>query len=462
MALSVSEQQELDSLLSLPSTELEKSPYRKARLQKLQAMATPVSVTAPVNDKPKNFLESSYEWAKNAGVVTGSATKQSPSTVSSLQSDAKGQSLSPIGPTAKAELEKNAPPAAPAPLSAEAQAAADKAKQDAEDKLKKSKGFNPNSIVSAMNSLADKMKDVPEEMKAELQKPGGPMDLINKSLEQFNRDYQSDQQSAKDKTEKAKNRAEWASIASMLAKNVVGYAAALNGVDPNAMAYQTTDWEKHIQGLNAELDMNLGNLRENMKMKVEGKLGEKKDLQSSMDDTFKAKMESLRTRAGMLSDQARLDQQAQLAKDEEARKAAVAQDSTTTKLESPGKELGVAMGKASNKKTFAEGIGILKTLAAQYQINPADIDAIIQKYDTGFIGLGKGNEMTPEAQNDISRLFENKYKQLTSTTSRSPSAGQPSATMVQSETVAMMKDGKQYNIPADKVEAAKSKGYTLQ
>jgi hypothetical protein len=34
--------------------------------------------------------------------------------------------------------------------------------------------------------------------------------------------------------------------------------------------------------------------------------------------------------------------------------------------------------------------------------------------------------------------------------------------MVQSGTVAMMKDGKPYNIPADKVEAAKSKGYTLQ
>jgi hypothetical protein len=346
----------------------------------------------------------------------------------------------------QAELEKNkaAAPAAPA------------APVTPAIPVEKAKDIN---LPSAMNSVITAMDRLPQEMRKQFDKP---MQDINNTIADFNNQYQADQAAAKDKTEKAKNRAEWASIASMLAKNVVGYAAALHGVDPNAMAYQTTDWEKHIQGLNSELDMNLGNLRENMKMKVEGKLGEKKDLQSSMDDTFKAKMESLRTRAGMLSDQARLDQQAQLAKDEEARKAAVAQDSTTTKLESPGKELGVAMGKASNKKTFAEGIGILKTLAAQYQINPADIDAIIQKYDTGFIGLGKGNEMTPEAQNDISRLFENKYKQLTSTTSRSPSAGQPSATMVQSETVAMMKDGKQYNIPADKVEAAKSKGYTLQ
>jgi hypothetical protein len=356
-----------------------------------------------------------------------------PSTLSGIQSDAKGQPLSPIGPTAKAELEQNAPPAAPAPLSAEAQAAADKVKKDEEDKLKKSKEFNPNSIVTAMNSLADKMKDVPEEMKAELQKPGGPMDLINKSLEQFNRDYQADQQSAKDKTEKAKNRAEWASIASMLAKNVVGYAAALNGVDPNAMAYQTTDWEKHIQGLNAELDMNLGHIRENMKMKVEGKLGEKKDLQGQMDDTFKARMESLRSKmegkkaefqAGLQMSEAEKDRNAkeQLAQTK-------AEGSTTTKTEDVAPKVQQALGKAAEKKTMKAGLAELKGIAVQLGKDPNQIDALVKKYQ-GNLDWGEPNEVAPEAQSKIAQYLSGV---LTKTTVIGKSgAGQPAAPVVQS------------------------------
>jgi hypothetical protein len=366
----------------------------------------------------------------------------------------KLQSTPPAPPLMRAKLEESAKPSA-ADLAA--QAAADKAKQDAEDKLKKSKEFDPNTIVSAMNDYATTMAKLPESIRNSKEFKGGT-ESINKALEQLNRDYQIDQQSAKDKTEKAKNRAEWASIASMLAKNVVGYAAALNGVDPNAMAYQTTDWEKHIQGLNAELDMNLGHIRENMKLKVEGKLGEKKDLQGRMDDTFKSKMEALRAQmegskakfeAGFKASEAdkdRLNREA-LAAAEAERKAREAQTGTTT---TRPKDIDSVLSALSKMGSISE----MKQLALSQGLSPAEVEKAVAVAEKGWNDPDKLRAWVSKAlQEDASK------NPIVTTTGR---AGQSGAPVVQSETVAMMKDGKQYNIPADKVEAAKSKGYTLQ
>lgn len=431
MALTSQEQLELEALRSSADT---LPPSRQARLAQLESKET-------IGGSPEGSAKVA-ELSPTIGMLTAD----------------KPQSFTPTGAFMQAELEKK-------PKEQVSQAAGvtpPSATEAATPKVKE-----PDDIAGAMNALAKKMANIPEEMRVKFDEP---MSGINRALSDLNTQYQADQASAKDATEKKKNRAEWASIASMLAKNIVGYAAALHGVDPNAMAYQTTDWEKRIQGLNDELNMNLGNLRDSMKMKVEQKLGEKKDIQDQMGETFKSKMEALRTQGeGSMAKYKGQLQASEAEKDRQAREQEkqLAKDTVTTKLEAPGKELGAALGAASNKKTFEQGIGQLKTMASQYQINPAEIDSILKKYDTGFLGMGKGNEMTPEAQNEIAGLFENKYRQLTTTRSAVPSggnapSGQPPAPVVQSGTVPMFKDGKQYNIPADKVEAAKNKGYTLQ
>jgi len=344
--------------------------------------------------------------------------------IKDMQTKAQSTPLAP--PLMRAKLEKSAKPSA-AELAA--QAAADKAKKDSEDKLKKSKEFDPNSIVGAMNGYATQMAKLPESIRNSKEFKGGT-ESINQALEQLNRDYQIDQQSAKDKTEKAKNRAEWASIASMLAKNVVGYAAALNGVDPNAMAYQTTDWEKHIQGLNAELDMNLGHIRENMKLKVEGKIGEKKDLQGRMDDTFKSKMEALRAQmegskskfeAGFKASEAdkdRLNREA-LAAAEAERKAREAQTGTTT---TRPKDIDSVLS-ALNKM---DGISEMKQLALSQGLNPADVEKATAVAEKGWNDPDKLRAWVAKAlQEDASK------NPIVTTTGR---AGQSGAPMVQSGT----------------------------
>lgn len=344
--------------------------------------------------------------------------------------------------------------------STQVSAATDTGEANKEDK-KTPGAFDPNSIVGAMNSLAQTMSGVPADVKKQFDPA---LNKINESLAEFNSMYQADQKEAKDANEKAKNRAEWASIASMLAKNVVGYAAALNGVDPNAMAYQTTDWNKRIQDLNSELDMNLGHLRENMKMKVEAKLGEKKDILGQMDDTFKAKMDALRakmegTKAGF---SAQL-QQSEAEKDRAAREELAktkADGSTTVKTEDIAPKVQQALGKAADKKTMNAGVAELKGIAVQLGKDPNQIDALVKKYQ-GTFDLGAPNEVAPQAQSEIAQYLSGMLTKTTTTGKTAQGAGQVGAPVVQSEgmvTVTDIASGKSKQYPANHPAVAKAKG----
>jgi hypothetical protein len=96
----------------------------------------------------------------------------------------------------------------------------------------------------------------------------------------------------------------------------------------------------------------------------------------------------------------------------------------------------------------------MKQLALSQGLSPAEVEKAVAVAEKGWNDPDKLRAWVSKAlQEDASK------NPIVTTTGR---AGQSGAPVVQSETVAMMKDGKQYNIPADKVEAAKSKGYTLQ
>jgi hypothetical protein len=419
MALTELEQHELESLLALSSDELAKSPYRKARLQKLQANA--VSGKTSVVDEPrKNLLESGYDWAKRAGVVTGTATTAKPSTLNDIQTTATSAPLTPITPSVQAKLdEKNAQQSQPTATGTGGKA----------DEPKKS--FD---IITEMNNLAGKMNSMP----AELQKQFKPrLDDINKAMIEFNQQYQTAQESAKDAAEKAKNRAEWGSIASMLAKNIMGFSAALHGVDPNAMAYQTTDWAQQIKNANDELELNLSNLRENMKMKTEAKLGEKKDIMSEMDDTFKAKMEGLRARAegnklrftAEEAEKDRLDKAARAA--EEARQKALEAEKgrTTMKPESL----------ANARKALAEATSLddIEKIAGAYGLDSTTIDKLKANKDP-ILPFGIGDDVSG-FRSAIASALETKAREnpIPTTTSKT-GAGQPAAGVVQSPDVKVL------------------------
>jgi len=276
------------------------------------------------------------------------------------------------------------------------------------------------------------------------------MKNVNSTIQELNDGFEASMAEAKTKAEKEKTRAEWASIASMLAKNIVGFAAAQQGVSPNAMAYETMDWGKRIADINANLKNDIDTLRDTMKEKVMAKRLEGAGAKDLADMDYRSKLAALEGRKDLLLAQER----AQADKDKLAADKAK-QDAITTKLEPPGKELDSALGIASDKKTFEKGIGNLKALAARYNINPSEIDSILQASDTGFLGIGAGNEMTPEAQNKIAQLFENKYRQLVTTkssTGMADSTGQPAQSMVQSGgtvTVTDIASGKSKQYPAN-------------
>lgn len=396
MALSVSEQKELNDLRMnagyLP-------PSQQARLVQLEGMATEAGVPG-------------------GGTTEGSKSVQSLSpTLAGLISD-KVPLIS-TAPTMQAKLdEKNAQQTQPATTGTGGGKV---------DEPKKS--FD---IIKEMNNLAGKMNNMPAELQTQF-KPR--LDDINKTMMEFNQQYQADQASAKDAAEKAKNRAEWGSIASMLAKNIMGFSAALHGVDPNAMAYQTTDWAQQIKNANDELELNLSNLRENMKMKTEAKLGEKKDILSEMDDTFKAKMEGLRARAegNKLRFTAEESEKDRLNK--EALAATKSEGGTTVKTEDVAPKVQQALGKAADEKTMNAGVAELKSLAVQLGKDPNQIDSIIKEYQ-GTFDIGAPNEVAPEAQSKIAQYLSGTLTKTT-TTSRG-GAGQPAAGVVQSPDVKVL------------------------
>lgn len=408
-------EQELSELGELQYQRDSLPPSRAARLAQLEAKVSKEPDPSTAGNK---FVSN---FSPTMGVLTSSTPK----------------TLTPTGPTAQAEIEKSKPPTSPA-LTPEQQAADKKAKEDA---AKKGKAID---LPEAMDGLIRQMNSLPAEVQGKFKTQ---MDGINTTIANLNDGYQRDQEAAKGETEKKKNRAEWASIASLLAKNIVGYAAALNGVNPNAMAYQTTDWEKHTQGLNDELNMNLGNLRDSMKMKVEAQLGQKKDLQNNIDDTFKGRMEALRTKAGMLSDQARFEQQSKLAGEEASRKAQEGAAGTETVTVKPLDLKGVFEKQGKEKEDDFRNRVI--AFAQAKGVPQSKIDEIL-KDAQGWFDFGKPNpnvgdiqaaltEAINKATGGVQRTISTKRKLASGQTVEEnrediPAlGGQPAAPVVQSK-----------------------------
>jgi hypothetical protein len=197
---------------------------------------------------------------------------------------------------------------------------------------------------------------------------------------------------AKDKAEKQKTRAEWASIASMLAKNVVGFGAALQGVDPKAMAYETMDWGKRIADINDEMKINLDDIRARMKDRVEEKKAEAAGIKEGVDASFSAQLkglgeESRRRQAGYESEVQRardvFSAEAQAERDRlkeegdiKAMEAKAATERTTVKPEDLRNTL-ASLGKAKTVKEAAQ-------IAATAGVDSATLDKLSDKYTSLF------------------------------------------------------------------------------
>lgn len=280
------------------------------------------------------------------------------------------------------------------------------------------------NLATAFDELAKSYAAAPDQVKQRMGYDKSMAD-INDTLKKFNESYQQSQAAAKDKAERDQNRAEWASIASLLAKNIIGYTAAMKGVSADAMAYQTTDWEKRINNINDKLALELGNIKDKFKIDTEQKLGEKEALDKKYGDTLKAQLESLKLRGEGKAEQIKADirrqeKQAELdmqAKEMEQRgqlAQAKTEGTTTTKTEDIAPKVQQALGKAADKKTMNAGIAELKTIAVQLGKDPNEIDNIAKKYQ-GFWDMGQPNELSSQAQSDIAQFLSGTLTKTTTT-----------------------------------------------
>ena len=258
-------------------------------------------------------------------------------------------------------------------------------------------------------------------------------DGLNKTIKEMNEGFEAQMAEAKGKAEKEKTRAEWASIASMLAKNIVGFGAALNGINPQAMAYETMDWGKRIADINQNMNTELSLLRETMRDKVNDARLQVAGAKEMADVGLRGKMAELDARGEYLRAQMREQgdtERTKLKAESDVAEAQAKAGQVTTKLEPPNLK-----GIFDKKKGESDEdvIGKVMAAGAQYGVTPEDIQAEIQKTDPGTLGFSKGDEITPKGQMAIIKLFTNKYKETI--TSRSDGAGQSPKPMVQSPDV---------------------------
>jgi hypothetical protein len=313
-------------------------------------------------------------------------------------------------------------------------------------------------------NLADAFKDLENAYRGlgqqEQSKLTAAYESLGTTINTLNEGFQQQMSEAKDKAEKDRTRAEWASIASMLAKNVVGFGAALHGINPQAMAYETMDWGKRIADINQNMNTELSLLREQMRDKVNEAKMQVAGKKEAADIGLRGRMAELDARSEMLRAQLREEGDTQRAREKTASSeemAAMKAGQVTTKLEPP--DLGNVFTKKKGEKD-SDVIARVMAAGAKYGVSPQEIQAEIDKTDTGTLGFGKGDDINTEGQQAIINLFMNKYKE---TTTRRDSTGQAVQPVVQSGgIVRMFKDGKPYNIPADKVAAARAKGYTTE
>jgi hypothetical protein len=309
-------------------------------------------------------------------------------------------------------------------------------------------------------NLADAFKDLENAYRGlgqqEQSKLTAAYESLGTTINTLNEGFQQQMSEAKDKAEKDRTRAEWASIASMLAKNVVGFGAALHGINPQAMAYETMDWGKRIADINQNMNTELSLLREQMRDKVNEAKMQVAGKKEAADIGLRGRMAELDARSEMLRAQLREEGDTQRAREKTASSEEMAamkagMESTMVKPEAlnPAR---LAMAKAKSLNEIAD-------VAASYGVDIEDIKAGKKVADPWF---GFNDEAGFKAA--MMAKIEEKMsgKPVTSRTVRTPT-GQAVQPVVQSGgIVRMFKDGKPYNIPADKVAAARAKGYTTE
>jgi hypothetical protein len=133
--------------------------------------------------------------------------------------------------------------------------------------------------------------------------------------------------------------------------------------------------------------------------------------------------------------------------DSKALESKAAMERTTVKPEDLRNTL-TSLGKAKSVKEAAQ-------IAATAGVDAATLDKLSDKYSSIF---GDDEVGAVAAFSQAVREAAAARGGVATTTT----TGQSGGSVVQSGTVRMIKDGKSYNIPADRVEAAKAKGYTLQ
>ena len=249
-----------------------------------------------------------------------------------------------------------------------------------------SKGYELPSSWASMKGAYDSLGDETK------QGVKDSYDRLAIELKNLNDGFGEEMRMAKDKAEKQKTRAEWASIASLLAKNVVGFTAALQGVDPKAMAYETMDWGKRIADINDEMKMNLDEIRARMKDRVEEKKATELGIREGEAAGISAQLKGLdaesRRRqamqeAGVQQERDVYSAQAQAERDrirtEEDRKTAeakTAQERTTTKPEDLRNTL-TALGKAKTVKEAAQ-------IAATAGVPQETLNILTKQYDKWY------------------------------------------------------------------------------
>jgi hypothetical protein len=251
-------------------------------------------------------------------------------------------------------------------------------------------------------------------------------DGLNNTIKEMNEGFEAQMAEAKGKAEKEKTRAEWASIASMLAKNIVGFGAALNGINPQAMAYETMDWGKRIADINQNMNTELSLLRETMRDKVNDARLQVAGAKDKADIGLRGRMAELDARGEMLRAQMREQgdtERAQLKADADVAEAQAkaGMESTTVKPET--------LNPARAAMAKAKSLGEIADVAASYGVDIGDIKASKKEADPWF---GFNDEAGFKAAM-MSKIEEKLAgKPVTSRTVRTPT-GQPAQPMVQSE-----------------------------
>jgi hypothetical protein len=217
------------------------------------------------------------------------------------------------------------------------------------DDPNKKKTPAPEDLTKTYSALLQSYKNLGKDQQEALRTSMG---TINGAIKELNDGFEMQMADAKGKAEKDKTRAEWASIASMLAKNIIGFAAAQQGVSPNAMAYETMDWGKRIADIESNLKNDIGILRDTMRDKVNNKRIELQGEKEMSDVNFKSKLEGLKGRTDLLKlSMDKEEAAAKVAKEERDRLVSTYKPEDVTKV----------IDSIATAKSFSEALQIAST-----------------------------------------------------------------------------------------------------